>query len=71
MKDSQLKYVVAWKAQNDSCVLVSLRDSKVGMAKGWYLFVFDDEMREGIKAGPFSTALDALNSQAVASAERP
>jgi hypothetical protein len=69
MKNGQPKYVVAWKAKNDSCLLVSLSGSKVGMDEGWYLFVYDDEMQEAILAGPCATALEALISQSDARAK--
>lgn len=64
MRLPKMKYLVGFVDKIDSILLVSMNSSKIGMDEGWYLFIHDDYGHQAIEAGPFQTALEALNSQA-------
>jgi hypothetical protein len=57
MKPYQARYAIAWS--DGGSLLVSLNSSKI-MEPGFYLFKFDDEMREAVVGGPYKTAEERL-----------
>jgi hypothetical protein len=55
-----VRYAVVHLPSNETALVVSLTESKVGLKAGWYRMIFDDEARSAIDGGPYETAEAAL-----------
>lgn len=58
----RIRYIVAWLPRADTCVIVGLSGSKVGLDEGWYRLKYDDDGREAYDSGPHESAEVALGA---------
>jgi hypothetical protein len=66
-----VRYAVVHLPSEETALVVSLTESKVGLKAGWYRMIFDDEARSAIDGGPYETAEAALVRAVEPTRERP